>query len=111
MPSKSLDKLIVCMEEFRKLDEVMPMQMALCFVVVANNPGISMHELSKKTGLSQASCSRNTAALSEYHRSGKPGHNIVYTEPDPSDSRRKLMFLTAKGERILSTIQRALVST
>lgn len=108
MPSKTLAKLADSLEELRKLDDVMPIQMALCFITVAQHSGLTMKDLSDMTGLSQSSCSRNIAALSKWHRYQKPGHDVVRSEEDPTERRRKIVFLTAKGERIIKSLKEKL---
>lgn len=35
---------------------------------------------------------------------GKPGLDLVYTQEDPSERRRKLARLTAKGEELVSLV-------
>lgn len=59
------------------------------------------------TGLSQASMSRNVAALSKWHRHEKPGHDLVFHDENPMIRRTKLIRLTKKGECLakkLSTV-------
>lgn len=75
---KAFVKGLVLLEEFRKVDPDMPLQMAATFLVVANNEGVTMKELGDKLGISQSSCSRNVAALSKVHRLNKPGHDLLY---------------------------------
>ena len=96
-------------EEFRKIDPEMPLQMAATFMVVAIRKGITMKELAETLGISQASCSRNVAALSKWHRLNREGHDLIYTEEDPIERRRKIAFLTPKGKRIAETL-RALIA-
>jgi len=101
---KAFSKGLVLLEEFRKVDPDMPIQMAAAFLVVANNEGVTMKELGDKLGISQSSCSRNVAALSKVHRLNKPGHDLVYAIEDPAERRRKIVFLTPKGKRVAESI-------
>lgn len=80
------------------------MQTAMCFLYVALKPGIPMKDLSEAIGLSQAACSRNVAALSEWHRFNSPGHNLVKAEIDPTERRRKRVYLTERGRRIATSL-------
>ncbi|CAB4139643.1 MarR Transcriptional regulators [uncultured Caudovirales phage] len=103
-PLKALPTLIAALEELRALDEVMPIQQAHALLVIAKRPGLTMQELSDETGLAQSSCSRNVAALSEWHRYGKPGLDLVASEDDPRERRRKVMWLTPKGRTVVGKL-------
>jgi len=91
-------------EEFRKLDSEMQMQTALIFLLVAKDEGCSLRDLERDTGLTSASVSRNVAALSDTHRKGKPGHNLITAKVDPADRRNRQLFLTTKGRAVLTTV-------
>mgnify|MGYP004448671141 CR=1 FL=1 len=94
------------LKAFRELGRDMPIQMAVVFLNVANAEGISMTELYKSSGISQASCSRNVAALSKLHRLDKPGLDLVFTKEDPQERRRKIVFLTPKGKLLAEKISK-----
>lgn len=91
-------------EEFRKMDPEMQMQTALIFLLVANNEGCTVRDLQGWTGLTSASCSRNVAALSDVHRKGRPGHNLIVAKIDAEDRRARNLHLTQKGKTILHNI-------
>jgi DNA-binding MarR family transcriptional regulator len=48
----------------------MPVQQMLCLLAIARQPGITAEALGKAVGINQTSVSRNTMALSEWHRLG-----------------------------------------
>lgn len=98
------------MDEIRKIDSEMPTQMAHCLVLVALEPGITMKRMSEKLGLSQSSTSRNIAALGKQHRYGKPGYDLLAAKEDPVERRRKIVTLTAKGERVMRGIIEAMAN-
>jgi len=102
--SMDIYTIIKILKRLRELDAEMPIQMAQCFLHVALRPGLNMKELGEETGLSQSSASRNIQTLGKWHRIGKPGYDIVETFEDPDDTRRKLMFLTPKGRRVMSDL-------
>ena len=102
------NKGIRLLEEFRKLDSEMPIQMAATFLMVANEEGITMKNLGNRLGISQSSCSRNVAALSRWHRLGNPGHDLLYAIEDPVERRRKIVKLTPKGKRVAETVLKIL---
>ena len=103
-PKPSILNAIKVFEEFRKLDPEMQMQTALIFLLIANNERCSISDLEKWTGLTSASCSRNVAALSEIHRKGRPGHNLIFARVNADDRRQRNLYLTVKGRTILGHI-------
>lgn len=108
MTKQAMHTLIKVIEEFRKLDAEMPMQTAAVFLNVVLNPGVTMKDLADRCGISQASTSRNIAALSKWHRLGKAGHDLVEAVEDPAERRRKIVNLTAKGKRVAASIEAAM---
>lgn len=104
MDKQTLAKGLRFVEEFRKIDPEMQLQTVATFMSVAVQPGITMKELADRLGISQASCSRNVAALSKWHRMSRPGHDLVEAVEDPAERRRKIVHLTPKGKRIAQTI-------
>lgn len=101
LPIRSLLK---CMEDFRALEEQMPMQKAAVFLLVALHEGCTMRQLSNWLGVSLSTCSRNLAALGDVHRNGDPGLRVITLTNDPADPRRKLAFLTPKGQQIIASL-------
>ena len=85
----------------------MPIQQALTLLHVGLQPGITHAELVKAIGMEQSSVSRNTAALSKWHRLGKPGLDLIEQFEDPRERRRKIVYLTPKGR---ARISKALVA-
>jgi DNA-binding MarR family transcriptional regulator len=86
----------------------MPIQQAMTLLAVALRPGLTMEQLGRDVGMSQASCSRNVAALSKWHRLGKPGADYIEAIEDPRERRRKIMYLTAKGKHTMAEALSAL---
>ncbi|WP_043879569.1 MarR family winged helix-turn-helix transcriptional regulator [Azorhizobium caulinodans] len=95
----SLTKAILFVEEFRKIDPELPMQVALILLLVARKPGTNLKELVQATGLGKSSVSRNIAALSKEHGKGL----ITYSE-DLLDRRNKVCRLTPEGERVVRSL-------
>lgn len=109
MPDKSVYGAIRFLAALREVDPFIPTQMAECLLTVALQPGLTMSELSDRTGLAQSSCSRNIAALSKWHRLGKEGHDLVEAMEDPHERRRKIIFLTPKGAKVVQKAIQQLV--
>lgn len=92
----------------RKQQSEMPMQQADVLLAIARRPGLTMAELAEEVDLAQSSCSRNVAALSDYHRLGKPGLGLVEAVIDPREPRRRAIFLTQKGKVFVTELMRVI---
>lgn len=106
----ALVQLFKAIEEFRGVDPEMPSQSAALFLYSAIYPGCTMTDLQTNLGMSQASCSRNVSALSEWHRLEKPGLGLIVATPDPMERRRKIVRLTEKGEQLAIALTEAVMS-
>lgn len=95
---KEIHSLIKAVDAIRGDAEDMPIQQLQTVLAIALRPGLTMSDLSDAVGMSQASCSRNVAALSRWHRLGKAGVDLVEAIEDPRERRRKIMYLTHKGK-------------
>lgn len=102
-PVSSLGRVI---RMLRTLSPDMPMQQADVLLTVATRPGLTMNDIAVATGLSQSSISRNVAAMSKFHRLGKPGLNLVEAVIDPREPRRRLVFLTSQGKIFVTKLLR-----
>jgi len=103
-----MQRALNIVEEFRKLQSDLPLQIASLFTYIAANPGISMKELQEQTNTAQSTCSRSVAALSEWQNHEKPGFGLIWMEEDPEERRRKLVHLTEKGEKLAATLAKML---
>ena len=92
------------LEELRKIDPEMQLQTASVFLYVAHNEGITMKDLGDQLGLAQSSCSRNVAYFSKINRKHKEGYDLLVAREDPAERRRKLVYLTPKGRRIVESL-------
>lgn len=102
---KSYRQLIQLMEMLRGLDPEMPAQTALTFLMVCNEPDVTMRDLQVKLGTISASMSRNVSALSKTHRAGRPGADVVEAYEDSVDRRSKRVRLTPKGKALARRIE------
>lgn len=99
MATSPLTKAILFVEEFRKIDPELPMQIALIFLLIAQKPGINLREIGQLTGLAKSSVSRNVALLSKEF-----GKGLVTYREDLADRRNKVINLTPEGERVLASL-------
>lgn len=84
-----------------KGEERMPALRARILLEIAISPGLSMADLEEKTGLHQSNISRNIATMCEWEKLGVPGTNLVAKVTDPAAANRMLVFLTAKGRKLI----------
>lgn len=89
------------------LDHI-PLQVVNVFLYVATHDECHKQQVEQTFGLSVAAGSRCTDFLCEKNRLGKPGLGLITKEVDPTNRRRQVLCLTAKGgkayERILSIL-------
>lgn len=93
-------ELIQALRVLRTLDDRMQLQTAITLLLVMEFQPCRMASLRSMAGLSQASISRNCAALGRIHRKGQPGLGLIKTEEDIMDRKHKIVSLTPKGENI-----------
>lgn len=101
----SIEIYMKFVEMFRDMDAEIPLTTVGVFLVVVQNEHMTMKDMAKILGISQASCSRNVAYLAQYHRLNKPGLNLLVTREDPEERRRKIVSLTQKGKRVVERMQ------
>lgn len=103
----AINKLMMFIEEFRKLDPEMPLQMAQTFLYVSTKPEDNpptVKDVAGYLGVSQASASRNVMALTDVSRHRREGHDLLRTSENPLNRTQKLIEVTPKGKRVLSSI-------
>ena len=106
--ARELNTIMRLVETFRTVDTVLPAQTAQCFLAVAIRPGLTAQNLAEMTSLSHAAVNRNIRALGKRHRYDKPGFELIETVPDPAETRRQIMFLTPKGQKLATELISAL---
>jgi len=79
----------------------------LVFLTIANNEGAALKDIAEETGISMSVMSRTIGALSNARRMGKP-YGIVLVKMAKDDKRRKELFLSAKGKRLLEKLKKSL---
>ena len=107
MATKKLIKLQKILNEFTAIDTEFPLQWAVVFLVIAQNEGTSLKDVAEATDISMSVMSRTIGALSNYRRMGKP-YGIVIVKQAKDDRRRKELFLSAKGKRLIAKLEKSL---
>ena len=105
---KNLSVLIDTIEQFRTLDADMPTQTLLAFlytkVLEDENDAATVRQIAGKLHTTSSSASRNILAHTAINRHRKEGTGLVETHENPMKRNEKIIRITPKGERFLSTI-------
>ena len=99
-----LNKLKLAMNEFQHIEEAIPLQLCITFLMVAMHEGCSLTDIWKQTGWAQSTVSRHLLDLGEFNRHKQPGHNLVKSDRDPMELRKNIYTLTPKGKVIATKI-------
>lgn len=85
-----------------------PIPMVLVFLELIQNPdGMTVSQVEKATGLTQASASRHCRALTAQKSPREPGLGLANIKPDPNDFRSKYFFLNYKGWEVARKLEEA----
>jgi DNA-binding MarR family transcriptional regulator len=104
----ALASLLKALKPFRELNSTMPLQYVTAFLSVANKEGQNVTAYAKLLDTSQSLMTRHLLDLGKINRHHKPGFDLVEAETDMMDRRNKLMYLTAKGQRLVGQLIGAL---
>jgi DNA-binding MarR family transcriptional regulator len=107
MPSQHLNlkKLNQVFSAFRSsLDGSIPLQLVQTFIVVAENEGKGVNDLSDLVGTNKSTMSRHLLDLSDKLRTGAPGYGILKRSADPKNLRSVHYSVTPKGRLLLNQI-------
>ena len=97
--------LLRVIEMFRDIDPEIQAQSVAVFLTVANHPHpMKMADIGNRLSLAHSSVSRNVAYLGSVNRHHKKGHGLLDAYEDPTERRRKLVKLTAKGQRFFQRV-------
>ena len=107
MTIKKIEKLQNVLTEFTSIDTEFPLQWAMVFLEIANDEGCALKDVAERTGISMSVMSRTIGALSNYRRMGKP-YGVIVVKMAKDDRRRKELFLSAKGKRLIAKLQKSL---
>ena len=87
------------------MDPNVPAQTILTFLMICQDPDLTVVQLAERLGVSQSSASRNVAFLTDMHRLKKPGLGLVEKRINPLNERTKVLSLTPRGRRMLQTLE------
>jgi len=103
---KDIHTLLKIMDELRQAtNEKVSAPALYTFLQVALEPGISQQKLAEAVNITMPSLTRNIQLLGKGGRTqGAGGHGLVEAIDDPTDARRKLVFLTPAGRNLVSRL-------
>lgn len=105
MNNRPVSRLTETIAQLRAADEMMPIQTAHLFFLIAERPALTQKDLMDATGLSQPAVFRNTSLLGE-GLNKREGMKLVERIADPTEGRRHIFFLTEKGRTLMKSILR-----
>lgn len=100
----ALARLADAVDMLRSAQHEMPVQQIAVLLWVAENEGDTQVQMREDLHMASSTASRNIAALSDYHRLGKPGLGFVDIRECLEDRRAKRLWLTEKGKVFISAL-------
>jgi DNA-binding MarR family transcriptional regulator len=101
---KVLASLLKALKPFRAYRHTMPLQYVTAFLLVATDENQNVSEYAKRAGTSQSLMTRHLADLGAVNRYHEEGFGLVEGYDDIMDRRKRLIRLTAKGQRLVGQI-------
>lgn len=95
--------MLKILRELQKVDQEFPLQYAICLLEISRNEGMSLTNLSLKTGLALSTVSRIIGALSHRRQKGVP-YGLVNVLRSKTERRRKELYLTDKGRSVIESV-------
>jgi DNA-binding MarR family transcriptional regulator len=102
----TLEGILKCVAELRKIDSEMPLPQVHCLFLLAKagETGMSLTELSKAAEIAMATASRYIGNLGKINRFKEEGFNLVEAYEDPMERRKKIIRLTPKGRVLINRL-------
>jgi DNA-binding MarR family transcriptional regulator len=100
---KEIQHFLQILRKLQEIDPEFPLQYAICLAEISLNEGLSVTELSNRTGMALSTVSRIVGALSKYRQMGEP-YELIDLRTSETSRRTKEIYLTEKGRRALGDI-------
>lgn len=100
---KEIEGFLRLLRELQTIDSDFPLQYAICLAEISLDEGLSVTQLSERTGMALSTVSRIVGALSDYRQMGEP-YQLVDLVVSKTERRRKEIYLTPKGRAIIGNI-------
>ena len=96
------------LDEFRNVRKDMPINHAFCFLMVAQEEGLTVSQYAERAGCGQTVMTRWLFDIGSHSRTREPGLGLVTQRSDPNDLRKHQTFLTQKGKELAFAVMRVL---
>lgn len=103
MMEREIKHVLRILYKLQEIDTEFPIQYAICLSEVSLNEGLSLTDLSEKTGMPLSTVSRMAAVLSN-RKKNKKAYEFLKIRISPHERRKKQIYLTAKGREIVETL-------
>lgn len=100
---KQVHHFFTLLQELQKIDAEFPLQYAICLAVITNEEGLSLTDLSQRTGMPLSTVSRAVGALGAKRQKGRPYH-LVEVVVSMEERRKKQLYLTNRGRSLMNSI-------
>jgi DNA-binding MarR family transcriptional regulator len=97
-------RVLLLIEELRKLDPELPAQQAAAFMCIAREEGLTQQKVASLVGASKSAGQRIFDKLGDRGANGKPGLGLIEVRTGLADARERLAYLTPKGRRVVETL-------
>jgi len=94
---------LLLLRELQKIDTEFPLQYAVCLGEIAMSEGLSLTQLSERTGMPLSTISRIIGALSA-NRQGGRAYGLVRVVLSQLERRRKELYLTTRGHAVMNSV-------
>lgn len=96
------------LDEFKKLRKDMPLSHTICFLMVAQEEGLTVSQYAERANVGQTVMTRWLFDIGSHSRTRDPGLGLVTQRSDPNDLRKHQTFLTDRGRQLAHSLARVL---
>jgi DNA-binding MarR family transcriptional regulator len=113
--TQTLDRLATALAELKRLDTAdgrgVDLNHLRALLYIHAKPGRTQTEVAAATDVSQPTMVRVVARLSERERRNQPGLGLIVAEVGADDRKRRELFLTPAGHRLVQKLEAILQGT
>lgn len=103
LTSAQTDLFLELLHQLEQVDPEFPLNYSICLGQIAKAEGLSLTQLSERTGLALSTVSRIVGALSNFRQNGQ-SYGLVELRVAEAERRRKELYLTPKGWMVMKSI-------
>lgn len=102
--ASAAQQILSALNAARRVEPEMTVSQLVVLLLVASYPGRPMTNIQDKLGMTVSSVSRIVARLSSVKSGGRVGLGLVSNEIDDTHRSRRIITLTAAGQRLVATM-------